>query len=106
MDYMSTLEGLKGFLNALARCSEHAVGAWAIPYRLVQVRGSWEMVMFVNKAPCSLSVNYYKHAIWMDYMSILETFERFSNALGRHSVGAWAIFYLLVHVEGLGNCLW
>ena len=58
MDNMSTPETLEGFSNALSRCSKHPVGAWAILYLLVQVRGSWELLIVVNKAPCSLLVNY------------------------------------------------
>ena len=54
MDYKSTLERLKGFWNASARCSEHQVRVWAILYPFVKVRGSWKVLMEVNKAPSSL----------------------------------------------------
>ena len=54
MDYTSTLESSEGFWNALAGCSEHRVGVFAILYPLVKVRGSWELLMVVNKSPSSL----------------------------------------------------
>ena len=54
MEYKSTLEGLEGFRNASAGCSEHRVGIWAILYPFVKVRGSWELLMEVNKAHSSL----------------------------------------------------
>ena len=83
MDYMRTLETLEGFSNALGRCSKHPVGAWAIIYPLVQVRGSLELLNVAKKAPCSLSV-YYLACVFMDYTITLET-EGFSNALGGRS---------------------
>ena len=58
MDYMNTLEDLEKFSNAFARKYEHPVGALAILYHLVQIRGFWEFLLVVNKTPCSLSVNY------------------------------------------------
>ena len=58
MDYMSTLEGLEGFSNALARCYEHPLVSLTIFYHFVWVRRFWELQMAVNKAPCSLLVNY------------------------------------------------
>ena len=58
MDYRSSLETLEDLSNALARHYAHQVGAWAILYPLVKVRGSQELLIAVNKAPCSLSVNY------------------------------------------------
>ena len=58
MDYKSTLEGLEGFWNASAGCSEYQVGAWTILYPLVKVRGSWELLIVVSKTHCSLSFNY------------------------------------------------
>ena len=57
MDYKSTLEGLEGFSNALTRFSELQVGFEAIFYPLVKVRGSWELLMVMNKAPNSLYVD-------------------------------------------------
>ena len=42
-----------------------------------------------------------KHAIYIDYMSILETLEDFWMTLSlcsKHQVGAWAILYPLVKV--------
>ena len=54
MDYTSTLGTLEGLLNALARdCAQH-VGAWEILYALVKVGESQELLMVVNKTPCSL----------------------------------------------------
>ena len=58
MEYISTPEMVEGFWNALARCSEHQVGAWTILYTLVKVRESWKLLLVARKAPCSLSVNH------------------------------------------------
>ena len=58
MDYTITLEGFKGFRDALTRFSEHEVGAWSILHPFVKVRRSCELLMVVNMTPCSLSVNY------------------------------------------------
>ena len=41
MDYTSTLDILEAYSNVLARSSKHQVGACAILYPLVEVRGSW-----------------------------------------------------------------
>ena len=54
MDYTSTLETVEGFSNAVARCSKHQVRAWVILYAFVKVRGSWELLKVVSKAPSSL----------------------------------------------------
>ena len=54
MDYVSTLETLEGFSNALARRCIHQVVASAILYTLVKVRESQKLLMVVNKAPGSL----------------------------------------------------
>ena len=57
-DYKSTLEVLEVFWNASVGCSKHRVGAWAILYPLVKVRGSCELLTVVSQMPDSLSVNY------------------------------------------------
>ena len=54
MDYTSTLETLEGLSNALARDYAHDVGAWEILYAFVKVGESQELLMVVNKAPCSI----------------------------------------------------
>ena len=53
-----TPENVEGFWIALARCSEHQVGAWTILHTLVKVRESWKLLIVASKAPCSLSVDY------------------------------------------------
>ena len=58
MEYISTPETVEGFSNALVGCCEHEVRAWTILYTLVEVRGSWNLLIVVSKAPRSLSVNY------------------------------------------------
>ena len=58
MENISTPDTVEGFWNALARFSEHQVGAYMILYTLVKVRGSWKLLIVVSKAPRSLSVNY------------------------------------------------
>ena len=58
MEYISTPKTVKGFLNALAWCSELEVGAWMILYTLVKLRGCWTLLIVVSKVPCSLSVNF------------------------------------------------
>ena len=58
MDYRSTLETLECLSNALARHCAHHAGVLEILYPLVKVRESQKFLMVVNKAPCSLSVNY------------------------------------------------
>ena len=57
MKYTSILQTLEAFSNAVAMCSDHRVGASTILYPTVEVRGSWELLMVVNKAPCSLLTN-------------------------------------------------
>ena len=57
MEYISTLETIEGFWNALAGCSKHQV-SWTILYTLVNVRGSRKLLIVVRKVPCSLSVNF------------------------------------------------
>ena len=52
IEYMSNLETLEGFSNALARCSKHRIGAWGILYPLVKLlvlgiaRGSQQGALF------------------------------------------------------------
>ena len=58
MEYISTPETVEGFRNALARCSEHRVGAWAILYPMVKLRGSSVLLIVVSNVPRSLSVNF------------------------------------------------
>ena len=58
MDYMSTLEGLKGLSNALGGCSKHRVETWAILYPLVKVTESLKLLILVSKVPCSHSFNF------------------------------------------------
>ena len=55
---MSTLEGLEGFWNALTGCSQRILGARAILYPMVNVKGSWKLLIVVSKVPCSFSVNF------------------------------------------------
>ena len=54
MDYKSTLEGLEGFRNASAGCSDHRVIAWAILHPFIKAGRSWELLMEVKKALSSL----------------------------------------------------
>ena len=54
MHYISALETLESFLNALCRHCTQQVLAWAILYALVKVGESKKMLMVVNKAPGSL----------------------------------------------------
>ena len=58
MEYTSNLETLEDLSKSLARHCTHHLGAWEILYRLVKVRESQKLLMVVNNAPCSLSVNY------------------------------------------------
>ena len=59
---MSTPETVEGFSNALTGCTKHQVGAWAILYTLVKVRGSCELLMVV-KGHLVHSRSILKHAI-------------------------------------------
>ena len=52
MEYISTPETVEGFWNALARFSEHQVGALMNFYTLVKVRGSLKLLIVVRKVPC------------------------------------------------------